>query len=155
MEESRDPYAPPNSDILIAPEKQGPGVKRVFSPAQASFGVLLGGPVPGTYFVAMNFLALGDTKRARLTAILGIAITAAILLWHYLMPEGPLNYGISIPYSIAAWLIIKRAQFTKAQIVASKTLTFHSNWRVGGLALLGLVFTVVVARVLSHLLSGR
>jgi hypothetical protein len=154
MEESQDPYAPPKSEILIAPEKAGPGVKRVFSPAQASLGTFLGGPLPGTYFVVMNFLTLGDVKRARLATIWGIVVTAAVLLWHFLLPEGLLNYSIVVPYSAAAWPIIGRTQFTKAQIVESKTLTFHSNWRVAGIALFGLLITFLLARVLSHLLSG-
>jgi hypothetical protein len=153
VEETHNPYAAPKSEILIAPEKQGSDVKKVFSPAQGSLGSFLGGPLPGTYFVAMNFLALGDVKRARLATILGIVITAAVLLWHFLLPEGLLSYSIVIPYSAAAWLIIGRTQFTKAQIVESKTLTFHSNRRVAGIVLLGLLITFVLARVVAHLLS--
>jgi hypothetical protein len=155
VEETQNPYTPPKSDISIIPAKQGPGVKKVFSPAQGGVGAFLGGPVPGTYFVTATFLALGETKRARLTTIWGVVIVLAVLLWHFRLPEGLLSYSISIVYSVAAWVIIGRTQFTKPQIVASRTLTFHSNWRVAGVALVGLIITFVLARALSHLLSPR
>ena len=153
MEERQNPYTPPKSDISIAPETQGADVKKVFSPAQGSLGSFLGGPLAGIYFVAMNFLALGAMKRAWLTAIWGIAITAATLLCVNLLPYRVVGYSINTAYAVAAWLIIGRTQFTKPQIVASKTLTFHSNWRVTGVALLGLLIIFVLARVVAHLLS--
>jgi hypothetical protein len=153
MEEPQDPYAPPKSDISITLEKQGPDVKTVFSPAQGSLGSFFGGPLAGTYFVAMNFVALGAVRRAWLTTIWGIVITAASLLWHFFLPDRLLGYSIRIAYPVAAWLVIGRTQFTKPQIVASKTLTFHSNWRVAGVVLLGTLITFVLARVVAHLLS--
>jgi len=155
VEETQSPYAPPKSDISIVPEKQGPGVKKVFSPAQGCLGAFLGGALPGAYFVTMNFLALGDRKRARLTTIAGGILVVSSLLWHLRLREGLLNYSIRIVYPVAAWLVIGRSQFTKPQIVASTTLTFHSNWRVAGVVLVGLLINIALALVLSHLVSLR
>jgi hypothetical protein len=154
-EETQNPYAPPQSDLSIVPEKQGPGVKKVFSPAQGALGALLGGPLPGAYFVTANFRALGHMKRALLTTIGGVVILLAVFLWHSRLPEGLLNYSICIVYSAAAWVIIARTQFTKPQIVASRTLTLHSNGRVAGVALVGLIITFMLAYVLFDLLSFR
>jgi len=153
MEEPQDPYVPPKSDISIPLEKLGPDVKKVFSPAQGSLGSFFGGPLAGTYFVAMNFVALGAVRRARLTTILGIVITAATLLTDFSLPNMIVGYSISAAFAIAAWLIIGRRQFTKPQVVASRTLAFHSNWRVAGVALVGLLIIFILARALDHLLS--
>ena len=155
MEEAQSPYAPPKSDISSVPENQGPGVKKVFSPAQGCLGAFLGGALPGAYFVTMNFLALGNRKRARLTTIVGGILVVSSLLWHLLPREELLNSSIKIVYAVAAWLVIGRSQFTKPQIVASKTLTFHSNWRVARVVLVGLLINVALALVLSHLVSLR
>jgi len=154
MEESRNPYTPPKSDISIAPEKLVADVKKVFSPVQGSVASFLGGPLAGTYFVAMNFWALGAMKRARLTVVWGVVITVATLFCDFFLPNKVVGFSISTAYAVAAWLIIGRTQFTKAQIIASRTLSFHSNWRVAGVALLGLFIIFVLARVQAHLLSG-
>ena len=155
MEETQSPYAPPKSDISIVPEKQGPGVKKVFSPAQGCLGALLGGALPGAYFVTMNFLALGARKRARLTTIVGGILVVSSLLWQNLLHPALLYSSIRIVYPVAAWLVIGHSQFTKPQIVASRTLTFHSNWRVAGVILVGLLINIALALVLSHLVSLR
>jgi hypothetical protein len=137
---------PPASDDLIVTRKQTSGVKKVFSPTQGSLGALLGGPLAGTYFVCMNFLALGKRNLAWLATICGAAIAVAITLWDLFRTEAMLNYSIVIfiAPAIIAWFTIVRTQFTKAQIVESSTLRVHSNWRVAGIALLGLlIFTVL------------
>jgi hypothetical protein len=145
VEEPLNPYTPPKSEIRHAPEGPGPGARRVFSPAQGSAGTFLGGPLAGTYFIRANYLALGETKRARLATIWGIVICAAILLVLPFMPEKMPGYIIPIAYAITARTIIERAQFTKAYIAASNDLAFHSNWRVVGVALLGLVIFALLA----------
>jgi hypothetical protein len=146
VEETQNPHAPPVSENLIASEKQGLHVKKVFSPAQGSLGAFLGGPMAGTYFVCMNFLALGKRKLAWLATICGAAIAAATTLWDLFRPEAMLSSSIVIfiAPAVIAWSIIARAQFTKAQIAASNTLRFHSNWWVAGVALLGLLIFAVL-----------
>jgi hypothetical protein len=139
VEEPQNPYSPPKSKIVHAPEKLAPGVMRVFSPAQGSLGTFLGGPLAGTYFIRTNFLALGDSKRARLTTIWGVVICAGILLALPFLPDKMPGYIIPMAYAITARVIIERAQFTKAQIAASSTLAFHSCWRAVAVAVLGLV----------------
>jgi hypothetical protein len=155
VEETQSPYAPPKSDISIVPEKQGPGVKKVFSPAQGCLGALLGGALPGAYFVTMNFLALGARKRARLTIVVGSILVLSSLLWHNLLHPRLLYSSVRIVYPVAAWLVIGRSQFTKPQILSSRTLTFHSNWRVAGVVLVGLLINIALALVLSHFVSLR
>jgi uncharacterized protein YqgC (DUF456 family) len=139
VEEPQNPYSPPKSEIVHSPEELGPGVMRVFSPAQGSLGTFVGGPLAGTYFIRSNFLALGDSKRARLTTIWGVVICAGILLALPFLPEKMPGYIIPMAYAITTRVIIERAQFTKAQIATSSTLAFHSGWRALGVAVVGLV----------------
>jgi hypothetical protein len=157
MEDTQNPYAPPKSDTSIVPEKQEPDIKKVFSPVQGSLGSLLGGPLAGAYFVWVNFLALGNRKRARLAVILGTAIAGAITFWDLFRTDAMLNYSIVIfmTPALIAWLIIARVQFTRAQIVASSTLTFHSNRRVASVGLLGLIVFASVGLAVGHFLSHR
>lgn len=145
MEEPQNPYAPPKSEIGIAPKKPGHNATCVFSPAQGSLGTFVGGPLAGTYFIRTNFLALGDSKRARLTTIWGVVICAGILLALPFLPEKMPGYIIPMAYAITARIIIERAQFTKAQIAASSTLAFHSGWRALGVAVVGLVIFALLA----------
>lgn len=157
MEETRNPYTPPKSEILIAPEKHVPGVMRVFSPAQGSLAALLGGPLAGTYVVCTNFLALANRKRAWLAAVCGTAIAAAITFGHLEVPNASIGYDalVFVTPAIIAWLVIGGAQFTKAQIVESTTLTPHSNRRVAGVVLLGLLIFAAVGLVVGHFLHHR
>ena len=157
VEETQNPYAPPKANIWIAPEKQGPGIRKVYSPAQGSLGAFLGGPLAGTYFVCMNFVALGNMKRAWLAAILGTAIAAATTVWNLFVPDTMVYYGIAIRIvpALIAWLVIAVAHFTKVQIVESTTLTFHSNRRVAGVVLLGVVIFAAVGLVVGHFLPHR
>jgi len=144
MEQPHNPYAPPKADIAEAPAKSGPDVKRVFSPGQASIGTFLGGPLAGAYFIRSNFLALEKGKQVTIATVWGVVVSAAILLVLPFLPERMPGFIVPIAYSITVRVIIERAQFTKAQVAASSTLTFHSNWRVVGVAALGfLVFGVV------------
>ena len=153
MDETQNPYAAPKSDIARAPEKSGPEVKKVFSPGQGSVGTFLGGPLAGVYFIRANFLAKGDSKRALLATIWGIVVCAGILLALPFLPEKMPGFIVPLAYTITARLIIERAQFTKAQIVDSDTLTFHSNWRVAAVAALGLLIFGVVGVGIFFLVS--
>ena len=153
VEEPQNSYTTPRvSEKLISPEKRGPGVRKVFSPAQGSFGTLLGGPLAGIYFVCMNFLALGNKKRAWLATICGAVIAAAITFWHLVWGGDAMpKYRIIVfaAPAVIAWLIIARAQFTKAQIGASSTLAFHSNCWVAGVVLLGRVIFAALGLALG------
>ena len=155
VEETQNPYAPPKADILIAPEKQGPGIRKVYSPAQGSLGAFLGGPLAGTYFVCMNFVALGNMKRAWLATVLGAAIAAAATLWHFFIRDIALGGSIRVAYAAIAWFAIAHAQFTRSQIVESRTLSFHSNHRVAGVTLLGLVVFAALGIAARHFLPHR
>lgn len=144
VDEHRNPYAPPKSDTSVAPTKDLAGTKRVFSPAQGSVGTFFGGPLAGTYFLRANYLALGQGKRAMQATIGGILVSVAILLSLPFLPEKMPHYVLPIAYMFAVRFLIERSQFTKKHIVESGHLTFQSNWRVAGVAVIGIVLFVLV-----------
>jgi hypothetical protein len=126
-------------------------MKKVFSPAQGSVGAFLGGPLAGTFFVSMNFLAIGDTRRARLATIWGITIAAVALWGHLSLSDSILGYCIRIAYPVIVWPIIS-TQFARARIAPSGLLAIHSNWRVAVVAVLGLLVFGFLGVATSHFL---
>jgi len=138
----KNPYAPPKSETAFVPEKVG--VQKVYSPTQGWAGTFLGGPLVGTYFLRTNFVAIGNPRRSRQATVWGIALSAIILLALPFLPERTPGYILPIAYSMTVRLIIERTQFTKNQIASSDKLAFHSNWRVLGVGLLGLVVFLIL-----------
>jgi hypothetical protein len=64
------------------------------------------------------------------------------------------GFIIPLAYSMTVRLIIERAQFTKAQIAESSTLVRHSNGRVAGIAVLGLLIFAAVGAAEFLLVPG-
>lgn len=144
MEESHNPYAPPKSDIDGAADTSGMGRTKVYSPAQGWSAAFLGGPLVGTYIIHANFAALGDARRAKQAMYWGGAVSLLIVLFSPFLPERTPRVLLPLAYSMTARLIIERMQFTKHHIETSDNLTFHSNWRVAAVGLLGLVAFVAL-----------
>lgn len=142
MEDFKNPYAPPKSETGFVPAKAG--VQKVYSPTQGWAGTFLGGPLVGTYLLRANFAAIGKSKHARQATLWGVVLSAVILLSLPFLPERTPGYILPIAYSMTVRLIIERAQFTKNQIASSDKLAFHSNWRVLGVGLLGLVVFLIL-----------
>jgi hypothetical protein len=154
MEDLRNPYAPPKSETANAPKGMSADARKVYSPAQGSLGTFLGGPLAGTYFVRANFQTMGDAKGARMVTMWGIAICAVILLSLPFLPAKMPGYILPIAYAITVRMLIEKKQFTKVQLATSTTFTVHSNWRVVGIALAGLVVFALLGVTEFLLMSG-
>ena len=137
MEYPQNPYAPPKSAIVQAPENEMTDIVKVYSPVQGGLGTFLGGPLAGAYFIRANFQAMGDARRAGLAAIWGIAICAVFILVVPFLPAKLIRSFVPILNVLGVKYLIEKMQFTKDQIASSGQFTFHSNWRVVGIALLG------------------
>jgi hypothetical protein len=111
----------------------------VYSPVQGWSSAFLGGPLVGTYVIRANFVALGNARRATQATYWGGAVSLFILLLIPFLPERTPHLLLPLAYSMTARLIIERMQFTKHHIETSDNLTFHSNWRVAAVGLLGLI----------------
>jgi hypothetical protein len=129
---SHDPYAAPKSNV------SGPSdcPIRLYSPAQAVCGALLGGPVGLVYFLHANFDALENDRLKKKTLVFGIVFILSLLVILSLLPEGFPSAPFTILYAVAAHYIAKRYQITKQGIIDSPQYDFHSNWRVFGISIL-------------------
>jgi hypothetical protein len=144
MDESQNPYAPPKADLAPAPSSVANGGAPMFSPRQASLGTFFGGPLAGTYFLRANFLAKGDTGRAKTTAIVGIAFSLAVVAVLPFLPERMPHAIIPMGYAMVVWSIVEKMQLARADVPTTRV---HRAGRVVAVALLGLLLFVSLAMV--------
>jgi hypothetical protein len=124
--------------------------KLIYSPNQILWGSLLGGPLAATYFLRNNYLTLDRLLEARQVLLWGIIFTFLLLTVALFFTD---NFPRAVPlaYSWTAYYIAKTYQLDKASIVVSEQFTFHSNWRVLGLAIANLLLLVIVLLVIVAL----
>jgi hypothetical protein len=145
VDETQNPYAPPKADTSLPASKDGSEARRAFSPGQGALGTFLGGPLAGTYYLRANYLAMGQPKRAWQATVYGIVASLGILALLPFLPEKTPNVVIPLAYAITVRLLIERGQLTKQTILEAKDWTFHSNWRVAGVAAIGLIVFAMLA----------
>jgi hypothetical protein len=132
---SHNPYVAPRSNL------SGPSDRpvRLYSPAQAACGALLGGPVGLVYFLHANFNALENDRLKMKTLVFGAVLVIFLVVILPMLPEGLPSVPFTIAYVVAAQYIANRYQVTKQGIIDSPQYDFHSNWRVFGVGMLCLV----------------
>lgn len=141
-----NPYAPPTANVVEVPRRKTP----VYSPVQAAVGTFLGGPLPGAYCLMANYAAMGDARRERAVGLWGGLGTLLLVALVPFLPERMPRFVLPLAMAWAARLLVEKGQFSKAQIAASETHIFHSNWRVVGISLLGMAtFLILVFLVIS------
>jgi hypothetical protein len=145
VDESQNPYAPPKADTSLPANKIGSATRRAFSPGQGALGTFLGGPLAGTYYVRANYLAMGQPKRAWQATVYGIVASLGILALLPFLPEKLPNFIVPLAYAITVRLLIERNQLTKQKILESEDWSFHSNWRVAGVAAIGVLLFAALA----------
>jgi len=142
MDESQNPYAPPKADLAPFASSPPDGAAPMFSPRQASLGTFFGGPLAGTYFLRANFLAKGDARRAKTTAIVGIAFSLAIVAVLPFLPERMPHAIIPMSYAMVVWSIVEKMQLAKVNVPKAR---LYPAGRVVAVALVGLVVFVTLA----------
>lgn len=159
MDGPPNPYAPPKAD-LGDPSGDGVARKLVFSPRQGMVGTVLGGPLAGIYYVRANYIAKGEIREAWTFTMVALMATAALIPLLPLLAERRPGMVLSLAYGVTVQLIIGKWQFPKAQLDESPSFAIHSNWRVAGVAGLGLaaLFAFYMGLALffpSHFLHSR
>ena len=139
-------YAPPRAE-LFHPDT----VVRLYSPMQVFSAAWIGGPLRMMWTLRSNFLALDQPARAGQTLIWGIVFTIALLAVMPFVPDGFPSFVIPIGYSFAGRYLAEKLQKTKQDIESSGNLSFHSNWKVLGIALicLAILLLLLVANPLA------
>jgi hypothetical protein len=146
---SHNPYATPKSNIS---DPSGSPIK-LYSPAQAACGALLGGPVGLIHFLYANFNALGNDRLKKKTLVFGAVFILLLLLTLHILPEEIPSAPFTIAYVLAAKYIAERYQVTKQGIMDSPQYDFHSNGRVWGIGFLCLIGSVLIIGGLAVILS--
>jgi fucose permease len=125
-------------DIEIPKEK-------IYSDRALWVGSFIGGPLVAGYLIAENFKVFKDAPKANKTWIITIIGTIIILGGVLLIPD-----DVNIP-SVVIPLVYTSIAYATALYFQKKLMNkhtenggvFYSWWRVIGIALLGLVFTVL------------
>lgn len=127
--------------------------EKIYSEKAIRVGTFLGGPIVTGYFMAENFKAFGDFKKARNTWIIAILSTIAVFSLVLSIPD-----NINIPNIVFPLIYMGiAAYFTKKY--QEKKINEHTQnggeefnwWRTIGISLLGCIATIAVILGLSFL----
>jgi hypothetical protein len=127
--------------------------KPIYSPNQILLGSLLGGSLAATYFLRKNYLTLDKPSEAKQVLLGGSIFTFLLFTVAVFLPDNFPSAPVPMAYSWTAYYIAKTYQLDKASIVVSEQFTFHSNWRVFGLAIANLLLLFIVALPYIFLLT--
>jgi hypothetical protein len=81
--------------------------KPLYSPHQVSVAAFIGSPLAAAWFLRLDFLALGDPRRAAQMIYRGVAFTVVVLTIAYFLPENFPNVAFPFFYSLAISLYAK------------------------------------------------
>lgn len=129
--------------------------KPMYSPAQVRAATFLGGPLAGSHLLWSNFITMGDSRSARVTAIVGLVVLAILFALGFM--ESPIRHTslfiplvVCLAYDGAAGIY----QLKKDAIAASTEYRFQSNWKVVGIGLTWLAATVAMGVVIALVLTA-
>lgn len=143
-----DETAPPAPDSR--PIGLRPIPSRAYSPGQVAGATFLGGPIAGSILLASNYVLSGQEAKRSAALYWGVALTAAVLVIAFFLPENTPNYLVPGIYTLAYQQFAKRTQGEFFESFCSSGGLKHSNWRVLGIgvacltAVFGLLFAVLL-----------
>lgn len=144
--------APTQSRAVGAPDQE---VQRLYTPKQVQAGAFLGGPLAAVFYLWKNFQTLKNPGGAKWTLRYGLGFTILLILLIPWFPERTPNYILPFAYAWGAYYLVTRYQRSKEQIQKSPELGFHSNWKVTGIALAGLIAFAVPALGFAYWMEVR
>ena len=134
-----------SDETLVTEPGQSPAASvPLYSPAQAAWGTMWGGPAVVVYFLYRNYIALGDVAGARKTLVYGGLVTLAYFGFLAMLPVHALP---AAPVLAVSWFVtrglVESLQLSKAAIIASPGYTFQPGWRVLGMSTVCALVTAV------------
>ncbi len=133
-----NPYAFASSDH----EPQAPHYKLYDSNAVA-VASFLGGPIPGTVLMAINYRRLGQATNALLAILAGLSTIVIGILFQSLFPQGTfIVLGISL--SAATWRTAEKLQGPTVDEHVNRGGPLGSSWMGGALGTIFLVFVLAL-----------
>ena len=119
---------------------------KIYSRKAIYGATFLGGPLVSGYLVAENFKVFGEAEKARMALMISIVFTIVIFGISFLIGSSghfP-SYIIPLMYSYVASLLVQEFQGKKIQQHLDAGGLTYGFWPVFGIALLGLVITVLI-----------
>lgn len=148
MQNTENPYSAPQSVIASGRSITDNEKRKIFSPTQGAAGAFLFGPLTGLYIVQANFASMSEDAKRSQSITYGMLLVVAFLLIAPFVPDKVPGFLFGLVYMLPTRAVIDKFQLSKAQILESEQYDFHSNWRVFGFGVLGimiyLVFLIVV-----------
>ena len=142
MTEPLNPFQPPKSELEVVSAN---APKRMFSPNQALGAAFLGGPFAATYVIRANYEAMGNTRAALRTLLIGGALSLLLIGTLPFIPSGVPNQVLPLAYSFTTRYVVQSFQMSKTKIASTEGVTFQPNGRVVAIGLVGLVAFLVLA----------
>ena len=129
--------------------------KSMYSPKQVGAATFLGGPFAGAHLLWSNFVVLGKTREAKLTAIASAVLFIVLLVLGFLVPSKGAAGGmlIALILAISAEQITNIYQLKKAAIANSPEYGFQSNWKVFGIIVTWAILTLLLVFIVAFILT--
>lgn len=119
---------------------------KLYNVAAITIGTFLGGPLVAGYLTAANFKKLGQARSARITWIISIAFTIAMLSAIFMIPgiEKIPKYIIPIFYISVTQTVVQKLQNAAIEAHMDSGGQMYSAWRAAGIGLLGLATLLLI-----------
>lgn len=119
--------------------------RKIYTMGSIWSGTFLGGPLTAGYLIAENFKTLGQNEKVKLTWLIAIIATLAIIGGIFLIPNADKIPRQIIPlmYTAIAYYIVNETQSDKIKEYISKTGKAFSVWRSLWIGLIGSMITLL------------
>jgi ABC-type phosphate/phosphonate transport system permease subunit len=109
-------------------------------------GTFLGGPLVAGYLISENFKVFDQQEKARKAWIYSIIVTAIVFGGVFLIPDNVKvpNQIIPLIYTFIAYQFVQIYQKAKITTHINAGGQVYSWWRTIGVALIGLLITVII-----------
>lgn len=143
MENTENPYSAPQSAVTSGRSVIDDEKRKMFSPTQGAMSAFFFGPFAGLYIVQNNFASMSEYARRQQSITYGVILIAAFLFITPFIPDFVPGVLFGLIYMLPTRAGIEKFQLSKAQILESEHYRFHSNWRVFGIGILGILAYLV------------
>lgn len=117
--------------------------KKVFKKGIFWAGPFLGGPLVAGYILAENFKALNQPEKVKMTWVITILASIAIMIFVFSLPENFPNQLIPILYSSITFFIFRKYQEKEVNEHINDGGPTYGGWRVAAVIVLGIIAILV------------
>lgn len=126
-------YATPNADPLPG---EPPPPYKLFNTSAVTLATFLGSPLAGAVLMAINFRRTGRKSAAKITAVCGVAGTAALMGISSILPDGIPIWVTAIPPLVVTSFLSQYFQGEELQLHTRRRGQLGSRWAAAGVGLI-------------------